>query len=272
MSNQEAWERALQDAEVAADLVDRIELPRFASDRIAQHLPPGTTAGPGGPFAYRNDEVESLNQDADRHRIVHTAGIDEVALPGLLRSQLEHVRQYESQRGSYVLTNAINGSTTEEYGNRPGGAIVYLAMPMMRDAQAAGARLIRALYGPQFGRFGESSFGLLFRTDREPGTLDTLPQRTVVFGALHAEAFENWIGGEESANAHLEDAHPDAPEWWSTLKADELFGHLRKSAPAFTPAAEDIQKFGERAGEAWRPLESLLDRALEHGLLVLNRD
>jgi hypothetical protein len=273
MSADELWKRALDHAGVQAEHVRRIELPGLSSTRIAQHVPPNTTASNPGPFAYSNEELAIVNRDADVHRVVHTGGIEEPALIGLLRSQLEHVRQFDSQFESYFLTNIINASIHEEYKHGRGGAVVYLALPMMRDAQAAGAELIRASFGPQFGKFGDPYFGLLYRTDREPGSLNSLPQRTVVFAAIHADAFEQLLGGDESARQHLHRVDPAAPNWWTRLKADDLFGHLSKSAPAFKPTAEEIEQFGENASAgAWRPLEALLDRALEHGLFILNQE
>jgi hypothetical protein len=45
----------------------------------------------------------------------------------------------------------VNESLNSLYGGRAGGAVVYNALPLIRDATAAGARLIRNVYGPQSG-------------------------------------------------------------------------------------------------------------------------
>jgi hypothetical protein len=64
----------------------------------------------------------------------------------------------------------------------------------------------------------------------------------------------------------LQLVHPEGLRWWKLLKEDELFGHLGGSAPAYNPSPEEIEAYGDTPATAWRPLEALLDRALEHGL------
>lgn len=82
-------------------------------------------------------------------------------------------------------------------------------------------------------------------------------------------AFEQWAAEHNfTLDAMLQLVHPEGPRWWKLLKEDELFGHLGGSAPAYNPSPEEIEAYGDTPATAWRPLEALLDRALEHGLWV----
>jgi hypothetical protein len=268
---EELWSRALDDAGIEPSHVQRIGFDRpMGPKRLALHIPPGGM--PGGTFELSRAERAVVAKSSGGHRVLHVTDGEEPGLLGVLRAQLEHVRQFDAQRGSYQLSSAINASLDELYSGRLGGAIVYLAMPMMRDGTAAGGRLIRKVFGPQPGKFYDPVFGPLYRTDKEPGDLESLPMRTVVFAAIHAEAFERWASVREMGQQLLADAHPDAPTWWEALKADDLFVHLSKSAPAYNPDQDDIDAFGEgQAAQAWRPLEALLDRTVELGTNVLTR-
>lgn len=271
MTTDELWSMALEDADIDPSHVRRIgfdDPPQ--SGRMAEHIPPGSASG--GVFSLSAAERAIADEHMADHRIVHVTRAEEPGLIGILRAQLEHVRQFDAQPGTYRLTAAINNALSEPYGGRLGGAVVYMSMPMMQDGTAAGGRLIRKTFGPQPGKYYDPYFGRLYRTDREPGDLDSFPMRTVVFAAIHAEAFERWAGSQSVCRRLLETAHRDAPDWWEALKADELFVHLSKSAPAYNPPQADIDAFGERrAAEAWRPLEALLDRALQLGMNVLTR-
>ncbi len=241
MPSEETWERALADAGVAPGYVRGIEFPGLTGTRIATHIPPGSSAGTGGAFDLTPEERRTANEDRGSHRIVHSGDMDEVAMLGILRAQLEHVRQFDAEPGSYQATVAINESLTPLYGGEPGGAVVYLALPMMRDAQAAGARIVRRVHGPQFGKFYDPNFGLLYRTEVEPGSIETLPMRTVVFGA-HADAFVRLIGDDEDEAVGFLVMHtrPEAGAWWVALKEDEMFQNLSATSPAWRPSPEAI--------------------------------
>jgi hypothetical protein len=270
------WKRALDDAGLDESAVRRVVLaggPEVRGSRYAIHFPPGATGRPA-MTDLSDSEAAEIDRDTSGHRVAHVAEVEhEPGLLGLLRAQLEHVRQWDAEQGSYKLTFEINGSLDRLYAGKLGGAVVYHALPLIRDGTAAGGRLIRAVYGPQFGRFHDTHFGPLYRTEREPGSLDTLAQRSVVFGAIHAEELDRWATGYGlNLNAVLSKANPEAPQWWEALLADDLFGHLRKSAPAFDPSVEEIERHGGSPAVAWRPLEALLDRAHEQGLWLLNRD
>lgn len=273
MNSDDLWGRALDDAGLDESVVRRVVLEGGArTSRYAQHFPPGTTARPA-MTELTDAEAAEIDSDTTGHRVAHVSTVDhEPGLLGVIRAQLEHVRQWDAQPGSYKLTTEINASLDPLYAGRLGGAVVYNALPLMSDGTAAGARLIRNVYGPQFGRYRDPLLGRLYRTDRAPGSLDTLPQRTVVFGAIHAEALDEWATGRDlNLDRVLAQAHPDAAEWWEALLADDLFEHLRKSAPAYDPSVDEIESHGGLPQEAWRPLEALLDRAHDHGLWLLNQ-
>lgn len=53
--------------------------------------------------------------------------------------------------------------------------MVYNAVPMLRSANAAAARLVTEKFGPQVGRLGDPQLGQVFRTDYAPIPLEELP-------------------------------------------------------------------------------------------------
>jgi len=234
---------------------------------IARHLIPGGTIEARPDLS--DEERASLNADTSVHRIAHVSEAEPEALLGLLRAQLEHVRQWQFQRDTYELCNYINASLDPLYANKAGGAVVYNAIPFIREATAAGGKLIRSVYGPQYGKFYDPSFGPLYRIDHEPAALEEFPRRSIVFAAIHAAAFEQWAARHNfTLEATLQLVHPEGSRWWTLLNEDELFGHLAGSAPAYNPTTAEIETYGDTPATAWRPLEALLDRALERGLWV----
>jgi len=155
----------------------------------------------------------------------------------------------------------------EVYGESgPGGAVIYNAQPMMRDASAHAAALVTRVFGPQVGRLRDPQFGPLFRTDNEPEAPELFARRVVVYAAIHSGAVMEAAGGEASLDAQLQLVSPAAPRWWEKVVGDERFRSLGASAVEFVPTPEQIAVYEPAAGEAWRPLEDLLLRAQRYGM------
>jgi hypothetical protein len=274
VNTEDLWQRALADAELDDSIVRRVALKGEAdTSRYSQHFPPGATARPT-MTDLTDEEAAEIDADTSGHRVAHVSTTDhEPGSLGMMRAQLEHVRQWDARRTSYDLSFEVNGSLNSLYGGRAGGAGLQRPAADTRRHRRRGTTDPRGLR-PAVRPLSRPDARNLYRTDRAPGSFDTLPQRTVVFGAIHAEALDEWASASHNRTlgAMLSGVHADAPQWWQALLGDDLFGHLRKSAPAFNPSVEEIQSHGGSPAEAWRPLEALLDRAHEHGLWLLNRN
>lgn len=88
----------------------------------------------------------------------------------------------------------------------------------------------------------------------------------MVYAAIHGGAVTEKLGGTEALEHELLKVDAQAPAWWQLLASDDRFQALGAAAPAFVPTREEIEVYGRAAGEAWRPLEGLLDRAYRYGM------
>ena len=105
MNSDGLWKRALDDADLDHSAVRRVVLEGGArTSRYAQHFPPGTTARPT-MTDLTDEEAAEIDSDTTGHRVAHVSTVDhEPGLLGVIRVQLEHVRQWDAQQGNYRLT------------------------------------------------------------------------------------------------------------------------------------------------------------------------
>lgn len=112
---------------------------------------------------------------------------------------------------------------------------------------------------------------MLFRTERDPTPLPDLARETTVFAALWPEAATEGFGGDAALPRRLAAAHTDAPAWFDLLADDETFVALGRATAVFQPTRDEIEAFTEAPAEAWRPLDGLIQRALNYGLALLDK-
>jgi len=273
------WQRACEHAELRPDVdVRLIPLEGSPEERggpvgswSRTHL--GGVPGPEDRWRFTPAEVDRFRENPYMPAVVVFTGTDEAALLGLIRYTLEQIRHATQQTATFRFAIAASDALVPLYQPKGrGSAVVYGAQPLMRSANAHAAALVTAVFGPQIGRLRDPAFGPLFRVDNEPESPERLPRRAVVYAAIHAQAVTEKLGGAEALEHELLEVDVDAPAWWQMLAADDLFQALGTAAPAFVPAPEEIAVYGEAAGEAWRPLEGLLDRAYRYGMGLTEPD
>jgi len=271
-SLEELWPRALADAGFSPEELVLLALEGTPEERGAPggswaRMQPGGVPAASDDWPFTEEELAPARERPDLPKVAAYTGVDPAALLALLRHSLQTVRQATATRTAYAFAVDASDALHRVYRESgPGGAVVYNAQPMMRDASAHAAALVTRVFGPQLGRLRDPEFGPLFRTDNEPEALEIFPRRVVVYAALHGGAVAQFLGGEESLEAQLQLVSPAAPRWWDRLMGDELFRSLSASAVAFVPTPEEIAAYGNAAGEAWRPLEDLLLRAHRYGM------
>ena len=268
---EELWEKAREDTGLGPGDVVLVPVNSIGARRQrCFFMPPGEAAGgmfDAGPDADAVDEVQ-----ADPRVVLNTSGLtDEPALLGLMRHGLELARVHRSAYQLYVFSfGVLHPALGAVYGRAgPGGAVMFNAIPVVRNANAAAAALVTRVFGPQVGRLWDREFGPLFRLEREVVPLEDLPRLSVVFAALWSDAVdERLLQISDDPVDVLRDLHASAPEWWEILRNDELFRNLSRAAVVFKPTPEEIE-VAPLPGDAWRPLEGLADRASRYGLGVL---
>lgn len=223
------------------------------------------------PFPFTADDDDAMTEAAETHRIAVFLPPREEEILGLLRAELQHARQAESTWGAYSLGyDALVALGPVYHRHGAGTGVVWNANPLMRDANAHAADLVARVYGPQPGHL-RGDWGVLFRTDNEVQPLDRLAARVVVFAALHpGPLLDSLVARCRTLDAVLCEAHPCATTWWDTLIRDDTFHHLSEVAPVFEPTVAEKAAFADAPGEAWRPLEGLIDRAHAYGMQLIS--
>jgi hypothetical protein len=267
----ELWEWACEDAGEVGDVV-LVDVSGFETPNSrGRFMPPGERE-----VALAPDDLARVNAHVGHARVVlpvSRLASDPPALLALMRHHLEYARVLSVNRAGYELSLVVAAALYPVYQHAgPGSAVVYNAIPMMRSANAIAGRLVARALGPQFSRLHDPMFGAMFRTDREPVTVDRLPRHATAFAAIWPDAVDNELDAEmRERDRLLASAHTQAPAWWSALLSDETFRALALGAATFRPTPAERDAFRDHPAAAWRTGEALIDRAVDFGLALIER-
>jgi hypothetical protein len=192
---------------------------------------------------------------------------------GLLRDALEHGRQWRYDAQMYKLGGALNDALNSVYGGTGRGAASITRLhPMWSDAAAAGAALARAhavdemqganMWGP---------YGGLLRTGWALEPVETLPERMLVWAALHRDAVEAYARDEcgQRVEEVLESWRPDLVAAWHALSADKRLAQLGRAARVSIPSGAVIDAASFYPAAAWDRVLELLDRGMTLGRRIV---
>ncbi len=131
--------------------------------------------------------IEQMNQDdcVDAYRVAVWTERSEEGIAALLRREAEHPRQFEMHgRCLLDLYDLAEGVLQEYAGGLAGSALLYQAIPLEFDANAATAVFVRSRYGDdridELLRAGDKD-SAAFRALVPPPSPDKLPERVVLF-------------------------------------------------------------------------------------------
>jgi hypothetical protein len=228
---------------------------------FAMHYKPGSTINPDEMFPLSKGQREKFNSPdlRDTHRIAVFAEVEPRVLSGLFRHELQHARQFDSHPDAYGLTDFAQGALYLAYGARAGGAVLYNAVPLEQEANAAASRFLYTLDGEPTLDELEGPQAQLFRRPDVPWGEGRLPTETLAFVALHPDELEQTIpssyGDLPGVIAPL---HPNAAELWQRHRGDTELQAMRATFPALIPTDKEIVAAGDRPGDAWQPLSKAL--------------
>jgi hypothetical protein len=261
------WDIAPTDAGLSHEDCLLVVLDREPQGSDSLLLDPGFL-GEWTPFEpLTDDQLKILNSDRwrDRYRVLVAPPENRAARLGLLRDALEHARQYQHDSRLYHLGGQLRDAMASVY-TGDGSASILKLHPVWADAAAAGAALARkhaqsaitddVLWGP---------YGALLRTAWEPGDLESLAQRMLVWAALHRSAVEDMAetcGGIHRVISRYSDELLPA---WRTLIEDAELTRLARAARLSIPPAARIQAATQYRASVWDRVLDLLDRGMARG-------
>lgn len=173
--------------------------------------------------------LEQLNAEACIHAIKvllwnGERGVEELA--AVVRHELEHARQFDAHADRLIqLHGVVQCVLAERVGSLPGGALLYTTMPMELDANAASARFVTRLYGED--RVLELLHdpgvdGAALRSHVEPAQLETLPERMLMFLAIHSDLCDRFAASEQTSFDQLLDSiWQGSGAIWQRLTTDD---------------------------------------------------
>lgn len=148
----------------------------------------GPGAGPRLLPQRRRPNEANLEHVRERHRVVVFDDLDEddpaatVVLLGLLRHELEHVRQRKHHGQALFdlddLADALVDDREEREGNAPAW---YRRKPIERAANAAAARLLIESGPEQLALLTDALYAPLTQLDEQAPRIESLPHETVRF-------------------------------------------------------------------------------------------
>jgi hypothetical protein len=264
------WAAAKEDA----GLEDAVLMP------LAGHPP--VRFGPGAKWFFPGEELVSEPEfpmdpgqvreanDApkrEKHRIAVWAGVSEVPLAAKLRHELEHARQWDTCGSPFVafdqcVRRAVEAAFGPPLGTtRPGSARIYNLVPSEVSANAAAVEYVRRTYGAEAVAPWQDDprHDALFAERVDPAPLERLPRHTLCFAALVAREFEQRVG-HGGLNEQLAAAGEPDKALWRQLCNDERVQQLARGAREVVPSPAEIERHGDRPGQAW---EAVVDRLRE---------
>jgi hypothetical protein len=218
---------ALADAALSASrvLIHVHERMWEAPSKAAGHLRPGQPAsGEDELDLDDDDELAKLNSanDVARHRIVLYASYGEesrLVFAGLLRHELEHVRQWEVLGDApFQLSQLIDDIHYARFADAPEERYLYRAKPDEQDANAAAAAYLvgRAPDAPERLHI-EPWYPLIWSFTR-PEPIGTLVARSVCFLFQYPELCAHWEQENRTTFVGaLEDIDASAAALWRML-------------------------------------------------------
>jgi hypothetical protein len=165
--------------------------------------------------------VDQINEHPELHRVGLWRDYPPEMAAGLIRHELEHLHQYQLfGMGVFRLHDAIKRGIFELTASGIGGAHVLInASPLELDANAAGARFVKAQFTAEAilaaARDYNGAHEVLFRYPGPSPSRESLPRRLVRFGSLFVEACEAAAAREGLQFAEvLETRYAGAGAWW----------------------------------------------------------
>ncbi len=269
---EDLWARACEDAGVEEERVAVIVVSTRADDPTAfgaGYFSPAATAE-SPPVPLTAEEIRHVNSLRGRHRLTIPEQLEAPVKLGLMRWTLERAKQHDLNPYLLTMTDAVTAAFDPLTANKgAGGAVVWHAVPSIRDADLVAGHLVTKVFGPQTGRLW-GPHGSLFRSDRQPGPITTLARRMVICAAVEAEAFLGLASTPSWPGTILRHMGEDWSEWWEVLLTDEDFTHLRRSSRYYVPEEWEIEKFEPNPAQAWRPLEHHLDITMRRGAQAID--
>jgi len=274
-SLEELWPRALADAGFSPEELVLLALEGTPEERGAPggswaRMQPGGVPAASEDWPFTEEELAPARERPDLPKVAVYTGVDPAALLALLRHSLQTVRQATATRTAYAFAVDASDALHRVYRESgPGGAVVYNAQPMMRDASAHAAALGTRVFGPQLGRLRDPEFGPLFRTDNEPEALEILQQKENVRLLEDAERRRPDVTEQDMKRVRggllvqdrdigpdtreemqvVTERKPTEPEWGEMLFAWRVCKHVRSNAIVL---ARDLATSGIGAGQMSR--------------------
>jgi hypothetical protein len=275
---QSDWVLALEDADLDGSECLLVLLDRGSSDGggDAMLLDPGFEAVDTVEEPLTAVQLTELNSARwrDGYRVLMARIDNRAERLGLLRDALEHARQHKADRDVYRLGGQLSDAIGAVYGSGRGGAAVLRMHPLWADAAARGAALARKYAEPDITpQVLWGVHGSLLRTNWAAGDPSTLPERLLVWAALHREAVETqaeFCGGIETVAGTY---RPELAPKWQLLMRDPDLELLGRAAKLSRPNAAQIEAAAEYPAAVWDRVLDLLDRGMARGqqLLSTNR-
>jgi hypothetical protein len=271
---EELWNQATTDAGFnEADQAYCYPLPgRPGFGYWAMYFDPGRNVEVGPEFPLSPDQATNANKThLQSHRVVVFAGVTRPELAGLMRHELEHARQYQvlGELGFRVYARTRD-ALGDLYGGGAGSAAIYSAIPMERDADAAAAAHIRAIFGEVDPTISEGEHAQLFRHPEGPEPIDGLGRRSLAFAAVHGTVFGSWVSTNgETVTGLFASLVEEAEERWRTIVHDEEVKRLASQSLSAVPTDAEIVAAGDRPASAWARSRDLLVVAYRRGLTLI---
>lgn len=210
-------------------------------DAYAVHVAPSERLGDDSPLPVTLARAINAPAHVGQHRIGVVTRVPEAALLGILRHELEHVRQYESS-DELKLTYRMQPVLAEALGRAlpgPASGVNYQLIPHEHDAHVASSALVRRQGLPVPAELLAGTHRPLF--DTEPLPVDALPLgvRAMAFAALFPdevrEVLGEWGVGVASVCGHV---GVDFARWNDVaLSADVMAAARRARELTPTPGA-----------------------------------
>ena len=269
------WLDACADADVVAGKEAHIapipgRPPQNAN--FAMHYDPGSAIYPDNRFPLSTAQRKKFNSAElrDTHRIAVYTEVEPRVLSGLFRHELQHARQFRSQREAYRATSHANVALYTAYGSRPGSGVLYNASPLEQDANAAASKFLRKLDGEPTAAEVDGTQAQLFRQADLPWGEKDLSTETLAFLALHPNELEQVVPPRHvDVAALIAPLHPNAAELWQRLGNDSVLRAMRASFRDVIPTDDGIAAASERPGDAWQPLSKALVAARDRARAVI---
>lgn len=222
---EKVWLAALDDTEIdpAAALIYTLD-GETGDEYTAYWYPRGTWIPANGEPNAIHLPLDEMNHDdcigADRIVVYIDRTIEAIA--ALIRHECEHARQYDVHGQNLIELHGLTvGVIRERVGDLPGGAILYQAIPVEMDANAAAAQFVRTRFGAS--RIDEllkacDKDSAAFRSLVGPPAIETLPDRVILFLATVPDLCQCYADRNEFAFPRLlDDCWPGAGAIWCQL-------------------------------------------------------